>query len=139
MVQLYSGKFKQGVPSGAHGMVDIRDVAKAHVLAGFTPSASGRHLTAAHQKDFLDVASIIRNKYPKYPLPNSYVPKWLFKLLGPLMGFSRKYVEKNVGYDFIFDNSYIKKDLNMVFIPFEKTITDHFEQLVNDDLIPDKR
>ena len=139
MIQLYSGKFKTGVPAGAHAMVDVRDVAKAHVLAGFTPSASGRHLTAAHLNDLLELAAVIRKQHPKYALPKSHAPKWLFSLIGPLMGFSRKYVKRNVGYDLIFDNSYIKKDLRIDFLPFEKTVTDHFEQLVTDELIPDKR
>lgn len=139
MIQLYSGKFKIGAPAGDHAMVDVRDVAKAHILAGFTPGASGRHLTAAHQKDFLAIAKIVKDMHPAYPVPTKHLAKWLFKLLGPFMGFSRKYVERNVGHDVVFDNSYIQKDLKMSFIPFEKTVIDHFEQLVADGLIPDKR
>lgn len=139
MIQLYSGKFRTGVPAGDQAIVDVRDVAKAHILAGLTPTAKGRHIAAAFQEDFLKMVNPIRKKYPNYPLPKSYAPKWLFKLIGPLMGFSRKYVDRNVGYDVIFDNSYVKKDLDMDFIPLEETITDHFEQLVNDRLIPDKR
>lgn len=139
MIQLYSGKFKIGAPAGDHAMVDVRDVAKAHILAGFTPGASGRHLTAAHQKDFLAIAKIVRDMHPAYPVPTKHLAKWLFKLLGPFMGFSRKYVERNVGHDVVFDNSYIQEDLKMSFIPFEKTVINHFEQLVADGLIPDKR
>lgn len=139
MIQLYSGKFKIGAPAGDHAMVDVRDVAKAHILAGFTPGASGRHLTAAHQKDFLAIAKIVKDMHPAYPVPTKHLAKWLFKLLGPFMGFSRKYVERNVGHDVVFDNSYIQKDLKMSFIPFEKTVINHFEQLVADGLIPDKR
>lgn len=139
MVQLYSGKFRTGVPAGAHAIVDVRDVAKAHILAGFTPSASGRHLTAAHLNDLLELAKVIRKQYPDYALPKSHAPKWLFSIVGPLMGYSRKYVKRNVGYDLNFDNSYIKKDLGINFLPFEKTVKDHFEQLVADKLIPDKR
>lgn len=139
MIQLYSGKFKMGIPAGDYGIIDVRDVAKAHILAGFTPSAEGRHIAAAYQKDFLEIAQIVGEKYPNYPLPKKHVPKWLFKLVAPLMGFSRKYVERNVGYNMVFDNSYIGQDLQIGFIPFEKTILDHFNQLVNDGLIPDKR
>lgn len=139
MIQLFSGKFKSGVPTGDQAIVDVRDVARAHILAGLIPTASGRHLAAAHQKDFLAIANMIRKRHPNYPLPKKYVPKWLFQLIGPLMGFSRKYVKRNMGYDFVFDNSYIKKDLKMSFISFEKTITDHFNQLAEDGLIPDLR
>lgn len=139
MIQLYSGKFRTGIPAGAYAIVDVRDVAKAHILAGFTPSASGRHLTAAHLHDLLELAEVVRNQHPNYALPKSYAPKWLFSLVGPLMGYSRKYVKRNIGYDLNFDNSYIKKDLGIDFLPFEKTVKDHFEQLVSDKLIPDKR
>ena len=135
MIQLTSGKLRTGVPSGKMGVVDVRDVAKAHVLAGLSSNASGRHICVADHKDFLDVANIIRNNYPKYPLPKSYVPKWLFGIIAPMVGFTRKYVKLNVGIDLKLDNSYIRKDLKMDFIPFETTISDHFKQLINDGLV----
>lgn len=135
MIQLATGKFKTGVPSGKMGFVDVRDVAKAHILAGFSPSASGRHICVSDQKTFLDMANVIKANYPNYPLPTGFVPKWLFWLIAPLAGFTRKYVKLNVGIDLQFDNSYIRKDLGIEFIPFEKTITDHFEQILNDGIV----
>jgi len=135
MMQLASGKFKTGVPSGKMGVVDVRDTAKAHILAGFTSNASGRHICVSDEKDFLDFANVIRQKYPQYPLPKTYIPKWLFGFIAPMIGFTRKYVKLNIGIDLRFDNSYIRKDLGLEFIPFEKTISDHFEQLINDGLI----
>ena len=135
MIQLTSGKFRTGVPSGKMGIVDVRDTAKAHILAGFSTTASGRHICVADHRDFLDFANVIRINHPQYPLPKSYVPKWLFSLIAPFIGFTRKYVRLNVGIDLNFDNSYIRKDLNLEFIPFEKTISDHFEQLLNDGII----
>jgi nucleoside-diphosphate-sugar epimerase len=135
MMQLASGKFKTGVPSGKMGVVDVRDTAKAHILAGFNSNASGRHICVSEEKDFLDFANVIRHKHPQYPLPKSYIPKWLFGFIAPMIGFTRKYVKLNIGIDLRFDNSYIRKDLGLEFIPFEKTISDHFEQLLIDDLI----
>ena len=138
MIQLATGKFKTGVPSGEMGFIDVRDVAKAHILAGFSPTASGRHICVSEQKTFLDMANVIKASYPKYPLPTGFVPKWLFWLIAPLAGFTRKYVKLNVGIDLKFDNSYIRKDLGIEFIPFEKTITDHFEQILNDGIVKRK-
>lgn len=135
MIKLGTGKFKSGVPSGKMSFVDVRDVARAHILAGFTHTASGRHICAPHEKTFLELADAIRSRYPDLPLPNRYVPKWLFSLMAPFFGFSLKYVKRNVGYDIRLDNSYIQSDLGMSFLPFEKTITDHFEQLMNDGII----
>lgn len=135
MIQLTSGKFRTGVPSGKMGIVDVRDTAKAHVLAGYSATASGRHICVAGHRDFLDFANVIRANHPQYPLPKSYVPKWLFSLIAPLAGFTRKYVKLNVGIDLKLDNSYIRKDLNLEFISFEKTISDHCAQLLNDGII----
>ncbi|PTN10243.1 hypothetical protein C8N47_102228 [Mangrovibacterium marinum] len=139
MIQILSGKFRTGVPKGAQAVVDVRDVAKAHIRAGFTPQASGRHLVAADLADFLDIARIIRKNYPNYPLPQKHVPKWLFKLIAPLLGYSRQFVERNIGYDFKFNNTYAVSDLNIRFTPFEKTVLDQVDQLANDQLIADKR
>jgi len=138
MIQLASGKFKTGVPSGKMGMVDVRDTARAHILAGFNPDASGRHICVSTEKDFLDIADVIRLKYPDLPLPKSHAPKWLIWIMAPMVGFSRKFVKLNIGFDLKFDNSYIKKDLGFEFLPFEKTISDHFEQLLNDQIIKRK-
>jgi len=138
MIQLATGKFKTGVPSGEMGFVDVRDVAKSHILAGFSPTASGRHICVSDQKTFLDMANVIKASYPKYPLPKGFVPKWLFWLIAPIAGFTRKYVKLNVGIDLKFDNSYIQKDLGIEFIPFEKTIADHFEQILNDGIVKRK-
>jgi nucleoside-diphosphate-sugar epimerase len=138
MIQLSTGKFKTGVPSGEMGFVDVRDVAKAHILAGFSPPASGRHICVSAQKTFLDMANVIKANFPNYPLPTGFVPKWLFWLIAPLAGFTRKYVKLNVGIDLKFDTSYIRKDLGIEFIPFEKTITDHFEQILKDGIVKRK-
>jgi len=135
MIQITSGKFKTGVPSGKLGIVDVRDVAKSHIQAGFSPTASGRHICVAEHKDFLDFAHVIRTDHPQYPLPKSYVPKWLFGIIAPMIGFTRKYVKLNVGIDIKFDNSFIRKDLAMEFIPFETTISDHFQQLLKDGIV----
>jgi nucleoside-diphosphate-sugar epimerase len=135
MIQMASGKFKTGVPSGTMHFVDIRDVAKAHIIAGYSPTASGRHICSADEKSFLEMANAIRTNFPQFPLPKSTVPKWIVYLIAPMIGFTRKYVKLNVGYRVIVDNRYIKKDLSIDFLPFEQTITDHFNQLLNDGFI----
>ncbi|HCY41522.1 MAG TPA: diaminohydroxyphosphoribosylaminopyrimidine deaminase [Prolixibacteraceae bacterium] len=135
MIQMASGKFKTGAPAGNMSFVDVRDVAKAHILAGFTPNASGRHICTSADKSFLELADVIRAEHPEFPLPKKFVPKWLFSLIAPLIGFTRKYVKLNVGFDLKMDNSYIKKDLGIEFLPFQKTISDHFNQLLADGII----
>ena len=139
MINMGNGKFKSGVPDGTHGIVDVRDVAKAHILAGFTPEASGRHITAAHNKSFVDMALVLRKNFPNLPLPKGSLPKPIAWIVGPLFGLTRKYVARNFNINIAFDNSYIRKDLGMEFISFEKTLKDHFEQLIEDGLINVKK
>lgn len=135
MLQMVEGKFKTGVPAGNMGFVDVRDVAKAHILAGFNPHASGRHICVGSEHSMLEMANEIRKLYPRLPLPKGFAPKGLFWLIAPFLGFSRQYVKLNVGFDVKFDNSYIQKDLQLSFIPFGSTIADHLAQLIGDGLL----
>jgi nucleoside-diphosphate-sugar epimerase len=118
------------------GVVDVRDVAKAHLQAGFKPSASERHILCSDSASLLEIANILREKYGnKYPFPKSNAPKPLAWLIAPMFGMTRKYVSNNVGYPVKFDNSYTKKDLEMDFRPVNETVLGHFQQLIEDDLI----
>ena len=50
-----------GAPDLALGMVDVRDVARAHILAGFTPIAHGRYITNARTITMLEIGRILRS------------------------------------------------------------------------------
>ncbi|TPX33579.1 hypothetical protein SmJEL517_g03563 [Synchytrium microbalum] len=57
------------IPPGAIGFVDVKDVAKAHVLAIEVKEAGGkRFLCASDFKSFQEVADILRKLYPKEPI-----------------------------------------------------------------------
>jgi len=123
-------------PKLRSGIVDVRDVARAHILAAFNSESSGRHITVAEDISFLDWASILRKHFgDKYPFPKRETPKFLIWLIGPLFGLSRKYVSKNVGYKLTYDNSYSKSDLGLTYRPLEQTLTEHFQQLIDDGLV----
>ncbi|MTI32064.1 SDR family oxidoreductase [Xanthovirga aplysinae] len=136
MRSMGSGKFRMGLPHLCFGIVDVRDVAKAHLQAGFLPQASGRHITVAESMATLEMASLLGKTFgDKYSLPKSYLPKFLIYLFGPLQGFTWKYVKRNVGYSLNFDNSYSKKDLQMEYLPVEQTLVEHLRQLERDGLL----
>lgn len=135
MRDLGSGRFKMGIPEAINGVVDVRDAARAHILAGYTPQASGRYITVASTKSFKDIADVLREKYPSLPLPKNQVPKSLVWLMAPLLGVTHKFVERNFGVPIRFDNSKIQNDLGIQFIPFEQTVTDHMDQLITDGLV----
>jgi nucleoside-diphosphate-sugar epimerase len=136
MIQLGDGTFKTGVPELWNGIADVRDVASAHIKAGFTPKVSGRHIIVSGEASLFDLANILRKHFgDTYPFPRRQAPKFLFWLIAPLLGYTRKYVSRNVGHQIKFDNSYSKADLGMSYIPVEQTVKDHFQQILDDGLL----
>jgi hypothetical protein len=67
--------------------------------------------------------------------PKREAPKWLFWLIAPIYGRTRKYVSKNVGIPIRCDHAYSKSDLNMSYKPIEQTIKEHFQQILDSGLL----
>jgi dihydroflavonol-4-reductase len=136
MIEFGNGKYKSGVPELWNSIVDVRDVAKAHIKAGFKPDASGRHIIVSKEATLLDIANILRKHFgDAYPFPKREAPKILFWLIAPMFDRTRKYVSNNVGIRIKFDSSYSKTDLDMSYIPIEQTIKEHFQQILDDGLL----
>lgn len=136
--QLGDGTAKMGAPKLGLGMVDVRDVADAHFLAAYTPEASGRYITSAHNTNFFEMgASLIRKYGAKYPVPKKPLPKWLVMLLGPMTNkaLTRPFIKKNVNVEWKADNSKIKKDLGIEFRPLRETMEDSFQVLIDQKII----
>ena len=136
MIQFGDVSYKMGVPELRNGIVDVRDVATSHIKAGYTPEASGRHIIVSGEATLLDLANMLRKQFgDEYPFPRRQVPKFLFWLIAPIRGFTRKYASRNTGIQIRFDNSYSKTDLNMSYIPIEQTVKEHFQQILDDGLV----
>ena len=60
-----------GVPDFPVGIVDVRDVAAAHVAAAYLKEAAGRYICNGSNTSFPAMAAALRAKYPppKYPVP----------------------------------------------------------------------
>ena len=138
MLSMMNGKYKRGVPDLSYGVVDVRDVAKAHLLAGTNPAASGRHILSADMLTFLEIANILKKKYGNYPLPKGNAPKFFLYLFGPLQGMPWKFIKLNVGVPVKYDNSYSKKDLGLEYTPVENTLHDHAAQIIESGLLNKK-
>jgi nucleoside-diphosphate-sugar epimerase len=136
MIQFGDGTFKTGVPELWNGIVDVRDVASAHIKAGYAPDASGRHVLVSGEATLLDLAETLKRHFgPAYPFPRRQAPKSLFWLIAPMYGYTRRFVSRNVGIAIRFDNSYSRKDLGMTYMPMKRTVKDHFQQIVDDGLL----
>ena len=135
------GQLKSGAPKMGIGLVDVRDVAEAHFLAGFKADAKGRYITSAHNTDFLEMAGTLVPKYGKqFPLPTKALPKWLMYIMGPMVNkaFTWKYIRNNVNIPWNADNSKITKELGISFRPMKETMEDSFQNLINNGIIKAK-
>lgn len=136
--QLGDGTMKTGIPKWPIGIVDVRDVATAHVNAGYTPDAQGRHIVSGYDSSFSDMAKILVAKYGKtYPLPKIILPKWMVWLFGPIINSSmtRKMISLNVNLPYQSDNSKGKEKLGLQYRPLESSVIEFFEQAINSGLI----
>ena len=131
--QLGNGTMAAGAPRWAFGLVDVRDVAEAHLKAAYLPEAQGRHIIFAESKDFLEMGQLLRPHFPKYPLPRFGLPKPMAWLFGPLANkaLTRKIVMRNVGVPFRADNSKGIRELGMRYRPAEESLREFFQQLID--------
>ena len=137
---LARGKMYTGAPDLEMGIVDVRDVAMCHIKAGFTPTASGRHITSSDSGTLMQIANIWKEHFGNHwKFPMMVAPKCIVWLISPTQGVTRKFVSRNVGHPLKFDNSYTEKDLGIKFRPIRETVIDHFQQMLDDGLVRDKR
>lgn len=133
--QMGDGTLKFGAPRIGMGLVDVRDVATAHVKAGFTPEAKGRYITSAHNTDLLAAGMALLTKYgERYPIPKKPLPKWLLMLVGPMINkaMTRQFIRNNTNIEWKADNSKIKRELGMTFRPMRDTMEDAFQVLIDE-------
>ncbi len=134
MRQLGDGTMKAGAPPAEIGMVDVRDVAEAHMRAGFVPDAQGRHIVFTKTYSLLELAAMLREKFgDEWPFPKRAMPKWLVWLVGPLANkaFTRKMISRNMGHPWRADNSKSVRELGMEYGPIPRAATDMFQQMID--------
>ena len=130
------GTYASGVPETYFGVVDVRDVAKGHINAGFKPEAEGRHIFCSEELSMLQIADILKEKYSKYKLPKMKAPKFLLYIVGPIIGgVTWKWIGLNYGIPVKFDNSRAKEKLGINFRAALESINAHAAQLEDSGLI----
>ena len=125
-----------GAPALEMGVVDVRDVARAHIAAGFAPEAHGRYITSSETMSMLDISHALREKFgwrPSFPLIEA--PKAAIWAAAPVAGLTRKFVKLNVGYPLRFDNSRAVKELGITFRPGAESVVEHFQQMIDDGMV----
>lgn len=132
MRQAGDGTFKTGVPRMGLGVVDVRDVAEAHLAAAYTPDAEGRHITSAQGTDMYELAHALQDRFGgTYPIPARALPGWLVWLVGPMVGLDRKFVANNAGKVWNADNSKSIRALGMSYRPMKESVEDMFQYMID--------
>ena len=66
--------------------------------------------------------------------PRMRIPKAMAYLMGPLNGFSWKYIRRNVNVRLEINNTRSRNDLGLSYRPVRQTLKDHVQQLIRDGL-----
>jgi len=129
--QLGDGTLRAGAPRAGFGVVDVRDLAQAHLAAAFTPGAEGRHIISGHNTDLLAIGQVLLPRYGAgFPLPRRALPKWLVWLVAPLSGLTRTFVARNVNHVWLADNCKSREALGVTYRPLQESMNDMFAQMI---------
>jgi len=109
----YVSGAKTEIPNGGMGMVDVEDVAAAHVRAMDTPAAKGqRYLCSAGVWTWFEVCEMLRTLFPDRPVPTTGAgaqQDWKMTL----------------------NTSKIQTELGLVFRPIEQTLKGQIQSLLD--------
>ncbi|EDK41025.2 hypothetical protein PGUG_05123 [Meyerozyma guilliermondii ATCC 6260] len=135
-----NGSMKTGVPKIGLGIVDVRDVAVAHVKAASVPSARGRYIISGHNTTLLEIGKSLAPEYKAYPLPTRELPKFMVWLVGPFFDktLTRRFVTANANYLWKADNSKSIKELGVNYRPLKTTVCEFFQHLIDEKSLPVK-
>jgi nucleoside-diphosphate-sugar epimerase len=126
--ELFKGYFFYGAPDFSFTVVDVRDVAAAHIAAAEKPDAHGRYILAAPEMiSFFEMSAILRTRFPRDPrLPRTRLPHWPVRVLGPAFGLTPDYTRKHLGIRFAVDNRRSIQELGLSYRPIDETLIDHY-------------
>ncbi|MDX1439871.1 MAG: SDR family oxidoreductase [Rubricoccaceae bacterium] len=117
------------------GLVDVRDIARAHVLALETPKASGRYVCMAEALSIAEIVELLRsNGYADYKLPKLRLDNAFGNALIKLYSYTQPkgegtYIRTQVGRVPIVDTTKIRTDLGLSFRDVRKSVLDAVEDM----------
>jgi dihydroflavonol-4-reductase len=133
-LDLLSGAYP-GIMNFTWGFVDVRDVARAHVLALETPGARGRHICAAASIPMREVVELLNSRgYQGHKLPRIGLDCALGDHIVRLSSYAQpkgvgSYLRTHVGRVPRYDNSKIQRELGLSFRPVTGSILDTLADL----------
>ena len=115
-------------------IVDVRDVAEAHVRALTMGEDAGRYLVVSGQMWWKEVARTIKSSYPSLRIPTRQVP-YLMSLLVSIFHprVSLSWARMHLGKRLFWDASPSEKDLDMEWRPPEESLIDTISPILEND------
>jgi len=142
LVDLVNGAFP-AIISLTWGLVDVRDVATAHLRAAEVPAASGRYLCAQQPVTMREVVGWLREAGfgTRSQLPSRSLDNALGNLLVRLDSYRRRqgtgsYLRTHVGRTPRYDTSKISRELGVTFRPARDTVLDAMHDLARWGHVP---
>ena len=134
--RLANGHFKKGVPNIRFGLVDVRDVAHAHIFAAQDEFATGRFMLVSETKSILEVANTLSREFgEEYPFPTTEMSARMLYFFGFAMGYPRKYVMENVGKALELDNTKSRHELGVYYKPVDEAIIEMMKFILENQML----
>ncbi len=132
---LLSGKFPLA-PQFCFGIVDVRDVARAHVEALVRPDAQGRHILCNRGMWMREIASMLRTEFPTQEVPRFQMPNFAMYAVALFdKRLTWDFLRRNLGVQRRLDNAKSKRALGIEYMPIEDTILDTARSFIEHGLL----
>ena len=119
------------VPVLGMPLVDVRDVAEAHVRAVERPETAGkRYILSAESMWFTDMTRVLKDAYPARRIATRPAPKPLLRLLA-LFDKEIRSILPDIGHMARLDNSRARQELGIEFIPAKDAVLATAKALVD--------
>ncbi|MCF8217064.1 MAG: aldehyde reductase [Chlorobium sp.] len=118
------------------GFVDVRDTARAHILAMETSGAAGRYLCSAGLMEMRKLVELLSLAgYGDYPLPNKDLTGRFGTALMTALSFTQPrdtgtYIRTHIGRSIRYGCSKIKQELGISFMPVMESILEAVEDMI---------
>lgn len=126
------------------GIVDVRDVADAHVRAMETPGAHGRYICAAETVSMREIVTMLaaHGWGARFRLPRTPLDSRVGNAIVRLESYRRPagvgvYLRTHVGRPPRFDNAKIRRELGLTFRPVATTVLETFADLARWGHLPE--
>jgi len=129
-----------GYPRLRFNVVDVRDVAFAHIWAMESDKAEGRYIVTNKGLWLRDMARILNDAFPNTPAPTMGLPDTLV-YIGAIFDsrLSFQWLRDNLGVSLELSNTKLLTHSKMSLLPVEKTIVDTARSQIELGVISTKR